>query len=224
MVDLAKWLDAALRIRLGAGGEQTARRAQVIAAAAQAIDEAGPAVSMTRIAELADIPRPHIYRYVENRETLEAEVARLASSDLVQRVRPHFTRPGLPYEVVHGVLTPIIEWAAEHANLYRFIAAQQQTKALHRVRMGRTRFLDEIVDATSAYLRPTELVGDAPDGVLASVIGMADAGIIWWLDHKDETPDELIARLARQVTVVLTDALKQLGLEVPADMVFNPQG
>lgn len=53
---------------------------------------------------------------------------------------------------------------------------------------------------------------------------MADAGIIWWLDHKDETPDELIARLSPQVTVVLKDALKQLGLEVPDDMIFNPHG
>lgn len=224
MVDLTRWLDTALRIRLGIGGETTARRVQVIAAAAQAIDEAGPAVSMTRIAELADIPRPHIYRYVENREILDAEVARLASSDLVQRVRPHFSRAGLPYEVVHGVLAPIVEWAAEHPNLYRFIAAQQQTKTLHRVRMGRTRFLDEIVAAASAYLRPRDLVEGPPEGVLASLIGMADAGIIWWLDHKDETPDELIARLARQITVVLKDSLKQLGLEVPDDMIFNPAG
>lgn len=222
MVDVAKWLAVALSLR-GKGAGDNERRTRVIAAATQAIDERGPAVSMGRVAELAGIPRPHIYRYVANRETLDTEVARLASADLVQRARPYFTRAGTSYEVLHGALAPIVDWAAEHPNLYRFIAAQQQTKALHRVRLGRTRFLDEIVAATNAYLRPTQLVDDAPDGVLASVIGMADAGIIWWLDHKDETQDEVVARLARQMEVVLKDAIAHLGLDVPDDMVFNPE-
>jgi AcrR family transcriptional regulator len=198
------------------------RRTRVIAAAAQAIDERGPNASMARVAELAGIPRPHIYRHIESKDVLDLEVARLASADLIERVRPQFSRAGTPYDVIHGALAPIVDWAADHPNLYRFIAAQKQTKSLHRVRMGRSRFIDEVYAAMVAYLRPTEFVGDAPDGVLASVIGMADAGVIWWLDHKDETQDEVVERLARQITVVLKDALEHLGLHVPEDMVFDP--
>ncbi|GGN30164.1 hypothetical protein GCM10011609_87750 [Lentzea pudingi] len=222
MVDAAKWLYEEPGLSAGGTGDSE-RRIRVIASATQAIDESGPAVSMGRVAELAGIPRPHIYRYVANKETLDIEVARLASADLMQRVRPYFTRSGTSAEILQGVLTPIIDWAAEHPSLYRFIAAQKQTRALHQIRLGRTRFLDEIIAAASAFLRPARLVDDAPEGVVASVIGMADAGIIWWIDHRDETQHEIVDRLARQIHVVFKDAIMHLGLDFPDDMVFNPE-
>ena len=42
-------------------------------------------------------------------------------------------------------------------------------------------------------------------------------------DHEDETRDEVVERLTRQVAGVLFDLLAQLGLEIPEDMVFAPR-
>jgi AcrR family transcriptional regulator len=198
------------------------RRSVLVAAAAAAIDDLGPAVGMAQIAERAGIPRPHAYRYVESKQQLDLDVARKASADLLTEVRPHLTRTGTPYEVVHGIVATIVDWAVQHPNLYRFLAAQGQTTSLHQARTGRSRFLDELVAAMAAYLRPTAVVPPAPDGVLAGLIGMVDAGVTWWLDHKDETQDEVVGRLSRQVTLVLKDMLGQLGFDVPDDMVFAP--
>lgn len=202
---------------------EDSRRARIVQAAVDAIEESGPQVGMGRITERAAMPRPNVYRHFASKEQLDAEVVRFAATELLRRVRPHLGRTGTPYEVIRGVVVPCVGWASEHPNLYRFLAGRQQTKALHRARMGRTRILGELVEAMHAYLRSTELVQEPPDGVLAGITGMVDASIIWWLDHQDETEDQVVERLTRQVSVIFKDVLAQLGFEVPNDMVFTPQ-
>lgn len=221
MVDVARWLDSAVAraVPKRAGDE---RRMRVILAAADAIDELGPEVGMAEVADRAGVQRPNVYRLFDGREQLDAEVARFAASELVRRVRPRFSRPGTAQEVISGVIEAAVAWAAEHPNLYRFLAAQRQTRTWHRARMGRTRFLGEIVDAMGVYMRSNAMTSDPPDGVLAGLMGMVDASIIWWLDHHDETQEQVTARLTRQVELVLRDVLEQAGIDVAVDLVYDP--
>lgn len=224
MVDVAKWLDSSVAKRLGVDrGGEAARRAKVLLAAVDAVEELGAGVGMGEVAERAGIPRPHVYRVFASKEMLDIEVARFAATELVRRVRPHFRQVGTPFDVVHGVILAVVEWAAEHPNLYRFLAAQQQTKAWHRARFGRTRFLDEIATAMDRYLDAGGYTAKAPDGVLAGLMGMVDASIIWWLDHRDESKRDVVDRLTRQVTLVLKGVLADLGIHVDDDMIFDPQ-
>lgn len=224
MGGVAKWLDSAVaRAVPKKGGDE--RRMRVILAAADAIDELGPDVGMAQIADRAGVQRPNVYRLFDGKEQLDTEVARFAASELVRRVRPRFSRPGTSTEIISGVIDAALAWAAEHPNLYRFVAAQRQTKTWHRARMGRTRFLGEIVDAMGAYMRSSNrLAHDPPDGVLAGLMGMVDASIIWWLDHHDETQEQVTARLTRQVEIVLRDVLEQAGVSVAEDAVYDPAG
>ncbi|WP_328528154.1 TetR/AcrR family transcriptional regulator [Nocardioides sp. NBC_00368] len=223
MVDVVKWVDSTVRRRSAKEAlDNDARRAQVVEAAVEAIEERGPDVGMAQVAERAGLPRPNVYRHFASKEQLDAEVVRFASTELIRRVRPHLARAGTPHEVVGGILESCVAWADEHPNLYRFVAAQHQTRALHRARMGRNRFLDELIDAMGSYLRASDISDTPSDGILAGLMGMVDASIIWWLDHHDETRDQLIGRLTRQVVVVLIDMLDDLGLEVREDMVYTP--
>jgi hypothetical protein len=59
--------------------------------------------------------------------------------------------------------------------------------------------------------------------VLAGLMGLVDASIIWWLDHSDKSQEDLVDRLTGHVLVVLQQMLTALGLEVPADLVIEPQ-
>ena len=146
---------------------------------------------------------------------------RFAATQLIEAVRPAMRRSGTAPVIIEGVIAAAVGWAEEHPNLYRFMAARQQTKAMHRARFGRTRFLGEIVDASSAYLRAKQLTDEVPDGILAGLMGMVDASIIWWLDHQDEQQREVVDRVTRQVWLVFKDLVDQLDLPIDEDTVLG---
>ena len=122
-------------------------------AAARAIEEYGPGVGTAQIAERAGVARPHVYRHFDSKEDLEREVLRFAADQLIDTVRPAMRVSGTAPTIIEGVIGAAIGWAAGHPNLYRFMAARQQNKETHRARLGRTRFLGEVVSAASAYMR-----------------------------------------------------------------------
>jgi hypothetical protein len=99
------------------------------------------------------------------------------------------------------------------------MAARRQTKALHRARLGRTRFLGEVVAASTAYLQTSDVDVDvdvqAPDGILAGLMGMVDASIIWWLD--------VSAPQASRVTCGARPIMRQGGAVVPGTGRFGCQ-
>jgi AcrR family transcriptional regulator len=224
VVDVGKLVDVTAARRLGArvtpvsaGG----RRTRVVLAAVTAVEEVGPGVGMGEIAERAGIPRPHLYRLFRSKEQLDSEVVRYAADALVGRVRPHLARGGTPGQIIRGVVEPSVGWAAEHPQLYRFLATQRQTRALHGARTGRSRFLTDVAETLAAYLRAGNLDAEIPDGILAGLMGMVDAAIIWWLDHGDEAGEALVDRLSRHVLLVLTDVMAQAGLTVPLDLELH---
>lgn len=193
----------------------TTRRDRLVAAAVSCVEEFGPGVGMAQIAERAGLPRPHVYRVIASKEELDAEVGRLAADLFVERVRPTVAQPASLRETVHGAVAAAVDWAAEHPNLYRFLAARQHARAASGPRQGRGRFLELLVASSSEFLRRTGGdVADVPaaDGVFAGIMGLIDASIIWWLDHHDETQQQVVERVARQVTLIQQDLLAQLGI------------
>ena len=208
MVDVVKWVDSTVRRRSANEAlESDARRAQIVTAAIGAIEDLGTQASMTEIAKRAGLPRPNIYRHFASREQLDAEVARLAATELIRRVRPSLGQPGTLHEVIRNVIAPCVTWAAEHPNLYRFLASQQQTNSPK----DQPSLLNELIEATHVYLHSTALPQIPPDGIMAGLVGMVDSSVIWWLDHPDESKDQLIDRLTRQVVVAGADLFAQLG-------------
>ncbi|GAB4001341.1 TetR/AcrR family transcriptional regulator [Nocardioides ultimimeridianus] len=194
------------------------RRTALVNAARDAIEELGPGVGMAQIAERAGIPRPNVYRSFASKEHLDREVARQASKELLSHVRPQLVSTGQRYDVIRRMIDQQFGWAARHPHLYRFVTAQRQAANLQADRRSRPQFLSEIVDATIDHAR--RAVGDeadraiaASDAVLASLMGMVDAGTLWWLDHHDETQDQVVDRLARQVLLILEDLLTSRGLD-----------
>ncbi len=221
-VDLAKWVDTAVVRRSTAHESHRApRREQIVVAAAAAIEEYGAGVGTAQIAERAGVARPHVYRHFDSKDDLEGEVLRFAATQLIEAVRPAMRRSGTAPVIIEGVIAAAVGWAEEHPNLYRFMAARQQTKATHRARLGRTRFLGEVVAAASAYLRTPDVGVALPAGGKAGLMGLVDAGIIWWLDHHDESQPEVVTRVAHQVWLVLRDVAQNVGLAIDDESLLT---
>ncbi len=222
VAEIEKWADtASLRRSTRHEGHRAPRRALIIRAAADAIELYGDEPGTGQIAEIAGVARPHVYRHFSSRDELMLEVARYAAGDLKARVRPTLSRTGRPLEVIRGPVGESVDWAAEHPGLYRFITARKQTRDLHRDRLGRTHFLGEIVEATDQHLRANGITTGSHDGIMAGLMGMVDASIIWWLDHRDEPRDALVDRLTRQVWLVVRDMLTALGIDDPEQLTLE---
>jgi len=221
VADPERWTDtASARRATSQTGPRALRREQIVRAAATAIGEDGPEAGTGRIAELAGVARPHVYRHFSSREELLVEVARYAAGELKARVRPTLSRTGTPLAVIRGPVSESVAWAAENPNLYRFVTQRDQMRDLHRTRLGRTHFLGEIVGAAAAYLRASGIDTAPPDGILAGLMGMVDASIIWWLDHQDEEREVLVDRLTGQVWLILRAMLVEVGVADPDSLTL----
>lgn len=220
----AKWVDRTVvrRARHSENAGADGRRAAIVEAALEVIETVGPTAGTSQIAERAGVPRPHVYRHFESKQELDAEIIRAASAALREAVRPTLSTGKSIPDMLRDAIGTAVGWAAEHPNLYRFLAASQQTRALHRDRLGRGRFLDMFVEAAAASIGGAgDTFGSVPDGVLAGMVGMIDASIIWWLDHDDERQDDVVERLTRQVELVVGDLFAQHGLPDPAAIALS---
>ena len=56
---------------------------------------------------------------------------------------------------------------------------------------------------------------------MAGLMGMVDAGIIWWLDHHDESKEEVTTRIAHQVWLIMRDLAQSVGVAVDNDRLLS---
>ncbi|MDG4798848.1 TetR/AcrR family transcriptional regulator [Micromonospora sp. WMMD1082] len=181
----------------GAPDERARRRQLIVEAAVRTIEEHGTDTGLGTVADRAGLPRPHVYRHFASKDDLDQAVARHAARLLSAWIRPSLSAPGALPEVVHGVIGQVLSWAVEHPNLYRF-----------RARLGTPQAVAELTDAAVANLRAAGREAHLPAYAVASVIGMVDAGIIWWFDHRDEVDlHQLNDWLAAQVWRVVADVV-----------------
>lgn len=222
MVDVAKWVDTVSVRRSTNDSEHRApRRAKILEAAAECIEEFGPEAGTSQIAERAGVPRPHVYRYFDSKDDLDDQVARFAADALVDRVRPAMSSSGTGAEIVGRVIAETVSWARQNPRLYCFMAVRQQRKVSNGAKLGRGRYFAEVMAASTAYLQASRIEPQGPDGVMAGLIGMVDASIVWWLEKQDESAEMLIERLTRHSWIILRDTLDQLGLPIDDDTLLS---
>lgn len=180
------------------------RRQRIIAAAMQAIESFGPDAAIGLTADLAGLPRPHVYRHFESKSVLDQAVARHAARILGARVRPTLAASGSPTGIIRAASREVVGWAAEHPNLYRFRAIRRD---------GPT--VEEYSRASTAYLRRLGHDAELPAQAVAAVVGLVDSSVLWWLDHRDDlTADQMVEKLTRQVWIIVEQAAREVGVLV----------
>jgi AcrR family transcriptional regulator len=196
------------------------RRLAIIKAAIAAIEAHGPDALTGQIAEMAGVPRTHVYRHFEGKQALDLAVARHVAAQIGQQIRTGLATTGSARDIISASISEHLGWIEAHPNLYRFLA--QRAYAVNStgspaVDDAKAAFATELTALLSHYMKLFDIDTAPAERVVVGVVGMVDATAAWWLEHRDVTRAELTAALTDQVWVILDHTARSLGLELDPD-------
>lgn len=219
IVERKQWVDttAGRRATSRLPGREL-RREQIIEAALSAIEENGPHALTGQIADKAGLVRTHFYRHFASKEELDLAVARHVHRELTAKIRVTLDVQGSPLDVIRAPVTQHVMWADEHPNLYRFLVNRHYRRSTEKTAPGTSAFASELAVAGARYFPRYGEDPEAADRNVAAIMGLMDASVLWWLDHRDSTRDELVIRLTRQTWLIINDRLQELGFQLDPDL------
>lgn len=198
-------------------GERTTRRRELILAAARAaIEQYGPGAITGQIAEHAGLARPNVYRHFASKDDLDLALASSAYRELRAAIMGRLDLSGTPLEVVRAPIDAQVSWAETHPNLYRFLVSRGYQRKQNEVARGD--FAAELAAAGARYFPRFSEDSDAAEATLVSVIGLVDASVFRWLDHRTETREDLVGRLTAQAWLLIDHHLRALDVVLDPDM------
>jgi AcrR family transcriptional regulator len=203
------------------------RKAAIIAAAIEAIEEHGPEALTGQIAEKAGVPRTHVYRHFEGKSALDQAVAHFAAAQISESVRAGLASGGTPVEVIRGAVSRHLEWIAEHPNLYRFLAQHAYVAADSGTPSSddaKSALAGELTQVLSRYMQQFGIDPAPAERLVVGVVGMVDNTAAWWLDRRSPSREELTATLAEEVWALIDHTLRPLGLKLARDEPLPPFG
>jgi AcrR family transcriptional regulator len=190
------------------------RRLAIINAAIAAIEAHGPDALTGQIAEMAGVPRTHVYRHFDGKQALDLAVARHVANQIGQQIRTGLATKGSAREIISAAISEHLGWVEAHPNLYRFLA--QHAYAVNStgspaVDDAKAAFATELTALLARYMQLFEIDTAPAERVVVGVVGMVDATGAWWLEHRDVARDELTAALTDQVWLIIDHTVRSLG-------------
>ena len=196
------------------------RRLAIINAAISAIEAHGPDALTAQIAEMAGVPRTHVYRHFDGKQALDFAVARHVAAQIGQQIRHGLATTGSARDVIGASISEHLSWIEAHPNLYRFLAQHAyavNSTGTPAVDDAKAAFATELTALLERYMRYFDIDTSPAERVIVGVVGMVDATAAWWLEHRDITRAELTAALTNQVWLILDQTARSLGLDLDPD-------
>ncbi len=197
-----------------------ARRLAILDAAVTAIEQHGPDVLTAQIAELAKVPRTHVYRHFDGKPALELAVSTHVANEIGRRVRAGLSGGGSAGSLIAGAIDQHLAWVEEHPNLYRFLA--QHAYAMRADSTGTARdakavFAEELTSLVGRYMTALGLDPEPAERLIVGVVGLVDATAAWWLEHRALPRATVAAELSDQVWLLIDRSNRALGLALDPD-------
>jgi AcrR family transcriptional regulator len=190
------------------------RRDAIIAAAIAAIEAHGPDALTGQIADMAGVPRTHVYRHFDGKQALDLAVSRHAAREIGEVIRAGLATRGSALGIIRASINEHLSWIEAHPNLYRFLAQ-------HAYAVGATgsaaddakaAFATELTALLQRYMSVFGVDTAPAERVIIGVVGLVDTTAAWWLEHRDISRDELTAELADEVWLIIDRTATRLGL------------
>lgn len=160
-------------------------RAELVEATLRAIDEHGPDLSIDDVVKTAEVPRPKLYRFFDDKDALFDAVGDRVQEMIIERVVPHFDLTDTALGLVRSTLTAYVGLVAERPNVFRFLVGSHFSdggrSTMDLVDGGRP-----LSDATAAVVAAV-VTGRGGDGenleyFVDAVLGAVALGVLRWLN------------------------------------------
>jgi AcrR family transcriptional regulator len=201
------------------------RRQAIIQAAVTAIEQHGPDALTAQIAELAGVPRTHVYRHFDGKQALDLAVSSAIAKQIGQRVRQALAGRGSVREIIAASIEEHLRWIETHPNLYRFLAqhayAVRQSGA-HVTEDAKAAFAAELTVLIRRYLTLFGVDTAPAERIIVGLVGLVDATAAWWVDARHPERHDLAAELTDRVWLIIDRSARELGLTLDPDVALPP--
>jgi AcrR family transcriptional regulator len=190
------------------------RRASIIAAAIEAIEAHGPDALTGQIADMAGVPRTHVYRHFDGKQALDLAVSRHAAREIGEVIRTGLATRGSALDIIRASINEHLSWIEAHPNLYRFLAQHAYAIAAtgSPADDAKAAFATELTALLQSYMKTFGIDTAPAERVIIGVVGLVDTTAAWWLEHRDISRDELTAELTDEVWLIIDRTATRLGL------------
>src|SRR3954467_10753340 len=104
-----------------------ARRAELVAAAVEAIDTHGPSASIGQIATSAGVSKPVLYRYFADKDDLYRAVGQWGAAQVMDAVVPALVADGPMRDKVFAACDAYLSLIAEHPQVFLLLIEHRTT-------------------------------------------------------------------------------------------------
>ncbi|SFW85622.1 TetR/AcrR family transcriptional regulator [Amycolatopsis australiensis] len=207
-------------------GQRERRRREFVDAALRAIAEHGPDVSTGRIADVAGVARPQLYKHFDDATDLKLAIADRATELITTALLPIWEPQGSAMQMIAVAVDAHTGWLAENGNLYRYLTRHSQLEG----HLGRDAVADvktviarQLTQVFEFYLTAFQLDTRIADVVSFGVVGLVDSCAAQWLEEpRGITRTQLTDLLTRWIWRIVDDALRAGGIELDPHLPLPP--
>ena len=183
-------------------GHREQRRAELVQAALEVIEDVGPTATVDQITARLGLTRQALYRQFDDRADLDRAIAERAATRLVDELVPQLALTDDVEASIRRALHGYLDHVEAHLPLYRFVRAHDNDTGTATEGSAVRRVKDTLASRVAGIARDHLVAtGAAPvevaEPLATGLVGMADAVIGRWLDDpRGASRDEVVAGLA----------------------------
>lgn len=194
-------------------GHRAEVRATLVEATIAAIDMFGPDLSIDDVVKTAGVPRPKIYRFFADKETLFIAASERIQAMVLEQIEPHFDLSGTVYDLVCSALSGYVDMADERSNLFRFLAnALFSDPITRKALLKEGRQLSAVIGGVAETI--LESLGARSDHIeyfIDGVLGAASLASLRWIDTRAITKEAFLAELIPFVWGAILESVQARG-------------
>lgn len=199
-------------------------RAELIEATLRAIEEFGPELSIDDVIKTAGVPRPKLYRFFDDKDTLFSAVGERVQALVLERVTPRFNVAGTARQLVCSAVAAYIDLVDERPNLFRFLVGSQLTerRSTEALLEGGRPLANATCDVVAAVVQERGGNSDNLQYVVDALLGGVALGVLRWLNEPAISRDALVEQLTTFLWGALSATAAERGVVLDPDRQLSP--